>query len=393
MKKPVTYILIVVVCITSVTMLISRDFNRSETNTFAIQPVISDGYDEIFGDENETSGSYGADDTASVTYDLAVDDNDPVKGYITAQIDLLINGKSCSASVSGEAEAMELTNDKYWEGCLRGDLYVEGDVYDDIYVYFSKLDSRDDIQMSLSVSTEHGSTSFTFGNLLLDEQEYSEIESHRNYGNNLANYDTTEAIDSYSIYQPIPGSEYSIIGNGFTNFSYGSLQYYSQRVRAYYNSNGNRLAISLKTYANDLSNYMEQNGGYYNASYVTGIHEMTSTLTRVNSNDYSFIVNIQNPGLFYNGSYNVSNVNLFLYNFFYATRFGFLILDFGSICLFYNMKEINFHIKKISSIKMATCAIPAKVPVMNLLIFVDSRIFLYWIYQSKNIINKNIQDI
>ena len=197
MKKPVTYILIVVVCITSVTMLISRDFNRSETNTFAIQPVISDGYDEIFGDENETSGSYGADDTASVTYDLAVDDNDPIKGYITAQIDLLINGKSCSASVSGEAEAMELTNDKYWEGCLRGDLYVEGDVYDDIYVYFSKLDSRDDIQMSLSVSTEHGSTSFTFGNLLLDEQEYSEIDSHRNYGNSLTDYDATEAAEPY----------------------------------------------------------------------------------------------------------------------------------------------------------------------------------------------------
>lgn len=43
---------------------------------------------------------------------------------------------------------------------------------------------------------------------------------------------------------------------------------------------------------------------------------MTSTLTRVNPTDYSFIVNIQNPGLFYNGSYSVSNVTIFLYNFF-----------------------------------------------------------------------------
>ena len=48
---------------------------------------------------------------------------------------------------------------------------------------------------------------------------------------------------------------------------------------------------------------------------------------------------------------------------------------------------------KTISIKMAICAIPAKIPVMNLLIFVDSRIFLYWIYQSKNMIKRNIQDM
>lgn len=211
MNKIVAYVLTVIICITAMTMPPSADFKDSETAVFAVEPIILSEYDEIFGNDNETLRShsiYSSEDTASVTYDLAVDDYDPVKGYVTAQIDLLINGKSCSASVSGEAEAMEISNDKYWEGCLRGDLYVEGDIYDDIYVYFSKLDSRDDIRLSLSISMEHGPTSFTFGNLLLNEQEYSEIESNRNYGNNLAEYSATEAIDSDSIYQPIPESEY-----------------------------------------------------------------------------------------------------------------------------------------------------------------------------------------
>lgn len=211
MNKIVAYVLTVIICITAMTMPPSADFKDGETAVFAVEPIILSEYDEIFGNDNETlrpHSIYSSEDTASVAYDLAVDDYDPVKGYVTAQIDLLINGKSCSASVSGEAEAMELSNDKYWEGCLRGDLYVEGDIYDDIYVYFSKLDSRDDIRLSLSISMEHGPTSFTFGNLLLNEQEYSEIESNRNYGNNLAEYSATEAIDSDSIYQPIPESEY-----------------------------------------------------------------------------------------------------------------------------------------------------------------------------------------
>lgn len=177
----------------------------------AVEPIISSGYDEIFGGDNETSKPYSihtSEDTASTTYDLVVDEDNSFKGYVTAQINLLINGKSCSSSVSGEVEAMELTKDNYWEGCLRGDLYVDRNIYNDIYVHFSKLDSRDDIRLSLSISTEHGPTSFMFGNLLLDEQTYSEIESHRNYSNNQANYDTTETIDPYSIYQPIPGSDY-----------------------------------------------------------------------------------------------------------------------------------------------------------------------------------------
>lgn len=317
MNKLSTFVLAIIICITAITIPLSANYEENETTIFTVESIISNGYNEIFGNNNETSKPYTtrtSQDTASITYDLAVDEDDPLKGFVTAQISLLINGKSCSSLVSGEVGAMELTNDKYWEGCLIGNLYVDGNMYNDIYVHFNKLDSRDNIRMSLSISTQSGLTSFMFGNLLLDEQTHSEIDTHRNYSNNYSNHDIAETTEPYSsIYQPIPGSEYSIIGNGFTNFSYGSLQYYSQRARAYYNAKANRLAISLKTYANDLSSYMAQNSGYYNASYVTGIHEMTSALTRINSNDYSYIVNIQNPGLYYN----VTNSNLLLYNLFY----------------------------------------------------------------------------
>lgn len=58
---------------------------------------------------------------------------------------------------------------------------------------------------------------------------------------------------------------------------------------------------------------MAQNSIYNNATYITGIHETAYALTRVNSNDYSFIVNIENPGLT-NGA---SNNNQLLYSVFF----------------------------------------------------------------------------
>ncbi len=184
MKKSIAVVcvLLAIICIAVIAVLVSIAPADDKATVFPVDFITPDGYGGIFGNVNEPSSSQASNDTATVTYDLTVSDSDPLKGYVTAQINLSINGKSCSCSASGEIEAMELTGDKYWDGPLRGDLYVDGTKYEDIFVHFNKLDSRNDIRMTLSISSENGSASLTFGTLLLDEQTLSEVESHRNYG-------------------------------------------------------------------------------------------------------------------------------------------------------------------------------------------------------------------
>lgn len=185
MKKAAYCILSAIICVGVIITLLLINFNKSDATTlFAVETIVPGGYDEIFASDNQisrTNSNNVLQDTATISYELTVDDDNLTKGYLSLQITLLINGNSCSCSATGEIEAVELSDDKYWDGCVQGDLHVEDKIYNNVYIHFNKLDSRDDIRVSLSISTDQGSTSLVFGNLLLDEQTYSEIESYRNY--------------------------------------------------------------------------------------------------------------------------------------------------------------------------------------------------------------------
>ena len=57
-----------------------------------------------------------------------------------------------------------------------------------------------DIKMlnNIAILRKFGSTSLTFGTLLLDEKTYSEVESHRNYSEQSVYYSTTETAEPVS---------------------------------------------------------------------------------------------------------------------------------------------------------------------------------------------------
>lgn len=186
MKKILHRILSAIICVAVMITPISANFDESDTTTVVtVETIISSGYDEIFANDNQilrTHSNNALQDTATTTYELIIDENDPTKGHLSLQITLSINGNLCSCLATGEIEAVDLSNDKYWDGCVQGDLCVEEKIYNDVYIHFNKLDSREDIRVSLSISTDQGPTLLVFGDLLLDEQTYLEIESHRNYG-------------------------------------------------------------------------------------------------------------------------------------------------------------------------------------------------------------------
>lgn len=300
-----------------ITPQLSADTQSQPDNQFTVNSIISESFNELFCDNGRSlyqQGSVNSSaNTASVIYDFVDSDELDGTAYVTTQIDFTINNVSCYAIASGEVEAMILTNNRYWEGCLAGYFNINDNVYDDVYVYFSKLDSSDDLSMSISIFTDSGTTSFAFGNLIIDSETFAEIESHRNYGNQSSDINYCESnTATLASYQPIEGSNYAIVSNSFTHYSYQTMSpYYSQRARAYYDSANNRLAVSLKTYASYLTDYLTNNGGYTNATYTTGIHTMNIALTR--TSDATHIVNIENPGISVGES---NSVSIYLYNFF-----------------------------------------------------------------------------
>lgn len=278
-----------------------------------VEIIIADGFDEIFGDVNysEVNSINAIDNTANISYDISINESDPLKGYVSAYVSLTINGKLCTSNASGEVEAIELTDDKYWQGCLTGNLSVGTDAYENICMYFTKLDSKEEIRITLSISTEHGSTAITFGDLLLDEQTNLEVLNSINYSNSQGYGNVPNQVD---IYQPIPNSNFYIVNNAFSSFTFDDFRYYGQRARACYDQIQKRLAVSLKTYANDLNNYyLSSRSDLSNAICITGISHANIDLSRPSYNDPTYIVNIQNPNL----SSNLFETPLRIYDVFY----------------------------------------------------------------------------
>ncbi len=313
MKKILTYTLAIVMCFTTMVTPLSATGNEDVTSALPIEVLVSDGFDEIFGNASfpKPSSINAPNNAANISYDFSLDENDPLKGYVSATVNFTINGKSCYSIASGEVEAIELTNDKYWQGFLEGNLTVGTDIYEHIYMHFTKLESKKEIRMSLSISTENGTTAMTFGNLLLDEQTNAQIQNYVNYSDSQGCSNIPNQVD---IYQPIPNSNFYIINNAFSNFNITDYGYYSQRARACYDPIYHRLAISLKTYANDLNYYyMSNSGDFSNATYITGVEHASINLSRSSYSDPTYIDGIQNPHLFYN----LFDAPLIIYDVFY----------------------------------------------------------------------------
>lgn len=311
MKKFMSILISIIVLISSVTVVTADDYISAD-NLYVIEPLTAVTYDATFGSQNaNVIGSYRnintAEDTANIVYELSIDEADNTKGYITANIELLINNISYVVNAVGYAEATLLSNDTYWQACLKGFLNNDSLTGEEVWIHFSKLNSKNDVLVSVSMSTTHGPLSFMFGDLVLDEETYRELNATRSIGN--SNY----SVLSTDVYQPIPNSEFSVVGNAFTNYSFPEMQYYSQRARAFYNPNANRVAVSLKTYASYFNDYKYSYGGYFDATYLTGIHEMEISLVRTTSQDYTYIENIENPNLQVSMSY----TQMYLYSLFY----------------------------------------------------------------------------
>ena len=301
----------ILVCIMSIVLLFSgstittfaEDINANSP-TLAIEIDVLGEFDSFFGSSESSSqmqrsinSSVGE---ASVTYTFTIDADDPAKGVVAMHIDAVINGNNCAFDLSGSAEGMVLSNDIFWTCFLDGSMNVNGTVYDNVLSCMNKLDS-DDLYVITITPPSQIPTHLKIGELHIPPEKYKEIQSKTVcYNPEIENINLSSSgkkilpNKSTDVYEPIPNSIFSIIGNSFTHFSYQNMApYYSQRARACYASGYNRLSVSLKTYCSELNNYMKNNSAYYDRNYLTGIEYANISLSRNNTYDYSYIVGLE----------------------------------------------------------------------------------------------------
>ncbi len=315
MKKVITCLIAMAFMVSCFTFSAFAEEANDNLSTLSVVVDFPGEFSTFFGDcksiQNVQRSGNNSIGGASVVYDFIADEQDPTKGFVVMHIDAVINGKNCAFDLSGSADGMVLTNDIYWNCLLKGSMNVDGVVYQNVLSYMSKLDSSDEFVVTITPPAQTP-THLRIGELRISPEKFYEIQSKTVYQSaNLPDEylqsDTSDTLQygTNDIYQPIPGSIYSIIGNDFTHFSVpkGDLNYYSQRARICYAEGYDRLSVSLKTYCSVLENYMRNDVAFYDRSYKTGIDHARITLRRVNENDYSFIAGTESLPYPFNQAY------------------------------------------------------------------------------------------
>lgn len=314
MKKLLVYI-VILVFIVNCTNISAVSWEASmNTTPLTVDVDLIGEFETFFGDFEHTSNQQRSCSSsageATVTYELTINEDQPTKGFVVMSIDAVINGKDCTFDLSGPAEGMVLTNDVYWSCPLEGTMSVSGTTYTNVLSYMNKLQSDDSFVVTITPPAQTP-THLRIGELLIPSEKFYEIQSKMvTQDSRMQNENIISDVFAASqnnvtdIYQPIPGSIFSIIGNAFTHYSYQSMpQYYSQRARAYYAQGYDRLAVSLKTYCSELENYLRNSMAFTDHYCVTGIERINISLARASGYDHSYIVGTEALPYPFNQSY------------------------------------------------------------------------------------------
>ncbi len=305
MKKVITCLTAIVFMVSCFTFSALAEETNDNLPALSVEVDFPGEFSTFFGDcesiQSEQRSGNNSVGGASVVYDFTADKEDFTKGFVVMHIDAVINGKNCAFDLSGPAEGMVLTNDILWTCSLKGSMNVDGVGYQNVLSCMNKLESGDEFVVTITPPAQTP-THIRIGDLVIPPEKFYEIKSKTlyqdtNVQDEYLQSDTSDALQygTNDIYQPIPGSIFSIIGNSFTHYNrYPNMsQSYSQRARIYQAQGYDRLAVSLKTYSADLENYMRNAHILSGVDYETGIASCTISLERVYSDDHSSIINIE----------------------------------------------------------------------------------------------------
>lgn len=259
--------------------------------------VGSENLTDIFGKREVFESDYSSESViGSATIDYNLNTLSPFKGDASASITLWINDKTGIVEVSGQMTATLVNSALCWEGCLQGTLTIDDAVLDNVLVGIIKFDTSNNLSVTITIPSSN-ITVIAFSSLTVSAQDYEKMSACINtyspdsttdslFFDNAAQNNVAEIND---VYQPIPGSAFSIVGNAFTSFydeRFPNLTpYYDQRARVLYAKSVHRLALTFKSYCGTLNNYFVQNRLYPDETYITGVSRLSMSLNRLGGTD------------------------------------------------------------------------------------------------------------
>lgn len=217
-------------------------------------------------------------DKAIYSYTFIQSTDDTAAADVDLTFTIYMSNTAHTIDVSGTIDAYPLSSgDTFWEGLLTGSTEISGTEYK-VLASFSKLDSSNAIQVSVTIQPRNedepfGALIFTFGDDIITSWIDQELSSCSSYDEICEDAPVTAS-----------SSDFTQISYDFAYFNSSySISGFAQRARAYYDSTGNRVAITLLSYCSNVNDYFSSYG-----TASTTVKSFTTMLTRTGT-AYSYI--------------------------------------------------------------------------------------------------------
>lgn len=278
-KRILAFFMIVVFSIS--TFSIPSCVETTEQSNNQIRIVTPTTFNQLFSyNEKETQATKEKEnDSIKATYDytLTISEDTPNKANATFNAKLMVNSNMIPISTSGILSAYHLSNGTtIWHGPLKGKTSINNSQYI-ITVGFTKFESSNIISASVTIQSDDENNiidpvMFSVGEDLITTDILYELRNSKKAeipNDNRDKINTTRTDD-----------ELQYLTYKYANFARDNFTGIGQRARAYFSNQTNRLAVSYKSYCDNVDKNFQNtiNTSYY--SDPTEISEFSISLQR-----------------------------------------------------------------------------------------------------------------
>lgn len=245
-----------------------------------------------------------------VSYSYTFNEIDETSAEVRFTFSVFSGSQEFPASAFGVIKGTRLPDgDILWEGPLDGTMEIEGDSFD-IIVGFAKLNSKNEIQASLTISSNSSSTFsdsyFSFGSNIITEDVHKALQNVACHNEDLS---ATHPEGEYYSAEVLNNSSYNQISSASARFKSASATGNGQTSKAYFNRSYNTFLIYTTSNCAELAKALESSKVQV-SSYVDSF-SIGLKVNSTSSNKHSWIAGIQEFDDFGAGAHNSTLMNLF----------------------------------------------------------------------------------
>lgn len=271
-KRLISTFLFLALCLSTSTNIIANDMIECDDGELGVNIVTPDAFATLMSgataSENNSYTYAAANIEPEITYSYTfeVREDEPMIADVELDFLLEFGNQTYPITTSGSINAHELSDDRLlWQGPLRGNAEINGVKYS-IITGFSKLSSSDDIQVSVTIQSKVAEDAIdpvviVFGDIVVTNEIFNEIEGDA-ISISATDFSTMNEVPDDEIFTeivaPMATNEYSWLAFKYAYFNPqrdDDIPGYAQRARAYFSSGTNRVAVTLKSYCENLDDY------------------------------------------------------------------------------------------------------------------------------------------